>query len=65
MSGAQPTICDKLISRLEGSLQGVETPNSTMVQQEQQHLPQETGPSLDYSWQIFDQISLQQFDHVM
>jgi hypothetical protein len=77
MNEPKPSLCEKLIARLEDSLRGVNTPDSNAILQAQQQLEQEqqqqqaaqqayydptTGaPALDpYSWQIFDQASLQQ-----
>ena len=62
MNQPKPSLCDRLITRLEGRLQGVTTPDSANP------LPQHhigCQPDLDtHSWQIFDQVSLQQFDYL-
>ncbi|KXJ87213.1 hypothetical protein Micbo1qcDRAFT_124941 [Microdochium bolleyi] len=71
MTGPNPGLCDKLIARLEQSLQGVQTPQPTTLmhpdeqQQGGQGVDIINDGSLDYSWQIFDHVSLQQFDHIL
>jgi hypothetical protein len=55
----KPSLCDKLITRLEDSLQDVSTPDFSYVQPSH---PSVMDPAFDYSWQIFDQVNLQQFN---
>lgn len=67
MTRPSPSLSDKLIARLEGSLQGVQTPQATNLMQhpDEQQVGLMNESSLDYSWQIFDQVSLQHFDHMI
>ncbi|EWG44786.1 hypothetical protein FVEG_05776 [Fusarium verticillioides 7600] len=53
----KPSLCDKLIARLEDSLQDISTPDFTYVQPGH---PTVMDPTFDYSWQLFDQVNLQQ-----
>lgn len=53
----KPSLCDKLIARLEESLQEVSTPDFSYVQPAHSAV---MDPSFDYTWQIFDQVNLQQ-----
>ncbi|KAL4728199.1 hypothetical protein ACLX1H_004940 [Fusarium chlamydosporum] len=53
----KPSLCDKLISRLEESLQEVSTPDFSYIQPAHSSV---MDPSFDYTWQIFDQVNLQQ-----
>ncbi|KAL6924017.1 hypothetical protein ACHAPO_006555 [Fusarium lateritium] len=53
----KPSLCDKLIARLEESLQEVSTPDFSYVQPAHSSV---MDPSFDYTWQIFDQVNLQQ-----
>ncbi|KAF4447197.1 hypothetical protein F53441_9244 [Fusarium austroafricanum] len=53
----KPSLCDKLIARLEDSLQDVSTPDFSYVQPNQASV---MDPTFDYSWQLFDQVNLQQ-----
>jgi len=53
----KPSLCDKLIARLEESLQEVSTPDFTSYVQPAH--PSVMDPSFDYTWQIFDQVNLQ------
>lgn len=66
LSGPRPSLCDTLVSRLEAALGGLQTPDATLVQHDQGYNSQtshhENSADLDYSWQIFNQGSLQQFD---
>jgi hypothetical protein len=55
----KPSLCDKLIARLEDSLHDVSTPDFTNSQQGHEPV---MDPNFDYSWQIFDQVSLQQIN---
>ncbi len=57
-----PSLCNKLISRLEGSLQRVHTPDAVVLHDEGQ-LRDSVSDNADYSWQLFDQVSLQHFDY--
>ncbi|KAG5788685.1 hypothetical protein H9Q69_012241 [Fusarium xylarioides] len=53
----KPSLCDKLIARLEDSLQDISPPDFTYVQPGH---PTVMDPTFDYSWQLFDQVNLQQ-----
>ena len=68
LSGPKPSLCDALISRLEGALGSVQTPDATLMQQQHDHnsqmSPHDNPAGLDYSWQIFNQVSLQHFEHL-
>lgn len=50
------SLCDKLIARLETDMQDVSTPDYSNKQPQQPLL----DPIFDPSWQIFDQMNLQQ-----
>ncbi|KAF7552942.1 hypothetical protein G7Z17_g3968 [Cylindrodendrum hubeiense] len=54
----KPSLHDKLATRLEQSLQGMQTPSPTTLP-DPMSLPV-ISPDLDYSWQIFSQASLDQ-----
>lgn len=54
----KPSLHDKLATRLEQSLQGMQTPSPTALH-DAVSLPV-ISPDLDYSWQIFNQASLDQ-----
>ncbi|KAH8714562.1 fungal transcriptional regulatory protein [Ilyonectria robusta] len=54
----KPSLHDKLATRLEQSLQGMQTPSPTALH-DPMSLPV-ISPDLDYSWQIFNQASLDQ-----
>ena len=54
----KPSLRDKLITRLEQSLEGVHTPSPSGFAEQ---IPMSGITSnLDYSWHIFDQASLEQ-----
>lgn len=59
MNEPKPSLCDKLIFRLEGSLAGI---NGTVPDGLRQtaYSDLETGCDLDHSGQIFDPASLQE-----
>jgi hypothetical protein len=59
MNGPKPSLCDKLISRLEESLAPVHSPNSLELQRDAYNNISMSA-HVDQSWQIFDQSSLQQ-----
>jgi hypothetical protein len=59
MNKPKPSLCDNLISRLEGSLANVRTPGSADLQQTS-YQDFALGTHIDQSWQIFDQSSLHQ-----
>ncbi|KAH7120221.1 hypothetical protein B0J13DRAFT_512709 [Dactylonectria estremocensis] len=54
----KPSLHDKLATRLEQSLQGMQTPSPTTLN-DAMNIPV-ISPDLDYSWQIFSQASLDQ-----
>lgn len=54
------TLCAKLIHRLEESLQGVHSPELT--NEISAELIDRGNSNSEYSWDIFNQCSLQQFD---
>ncbi|KAK7949529.1 hypothetical protein PG988_016168 [Apiospora saccharicola] len=61
----RPSLRDKLITRLEQSLETVQTPSPTALRDSTvaanaANLQSPLSPTFDYSWQIFDQASLQQ-----
>ncbi|KAK7987394.1 hypothetical protein PG989_007709 [Apiospora arundinis] len=59
----KPSLRDKLVTRLEQSLETVQTPSPTALRDPTvgaAGLQTPLSPSFDYSWQIFDQASLQQ-----
>lgn len=62
MNEPKSKLCDRLVKRLEQSLQGVQTPDVNMAIPQQAFLPSSAGPgseAIPYSdWQIFDQASL-------
>lgn len=58
-NGPKPSLCDKLISRLEESLAPVHSPNSLELQRNAYNNISMSA-HVDQSWQIFDQSSLQQ-----
>ncbi|KAH8697640.1 hypothetical protein BGW36DRAFT_397305 [Talaromyces proteolyticus] len=59
MNKPKPSLCDKLINRLEGSLASVHTPVSADFQHNSfENL--DMGAHMDQSWQIFDHSSLHQ-----
>jgi hypothetical protein len=62
MNKTKPSLCDKLINRLELSLTNVHTPASADFRQQQQNTYDDLtmGAPMDLSWQIFDRSSLQQ-----
>ncbi|EED21458.1 conserved hypothetical protein [Talaromyces stipitatus ATCC 10500] len=61
MNKTTPSLCDKLINRLELSLTNVHTPASADFRQQQNTYDDLTvGAPIDLSWQIFDRSSLQQ-----
>lgn len=62
MNKTQPSLCDKLINRLELSLTNVHTPASADFRQQQHNTYDDItiGAPMDLSWQIFDRSSLQQ-----
>ena len=59
MNGPKPSLCDKLLSRLEESLVPVHSPNSFELQRDAYNNVSMSA-QVDQSWQIFDQASLQQ-----
>lgn len=61
MNKPKPSLCDKLINRLELSLTNVHTPSSADFRQQQQNAYDDLtmGAPIDLSWQIFDRSSLQ------
>ena len=63
MKESNPGLGYKLIFRLEASLQGVTTPESAVLPGEQ--MTTVISNSVDYSWQLFDQVSLQHFDYTV
>lgn len=54
----KPSLRDKLVSRLEQSLETAQTPSPSALRDPLAMPP--LSPGFDYSWQIFDQASLQQ-----
>jgi hypothetical protein len=59
MNKSHPSVCDKLITRLEVGLANVHTPGSADMQQNA-YDDLAMGAPMDMSWQIFDRSSLQQ-----
>jgi hypothetical protein len=59
LNGPKPSLCDKLIFRLEESLVPVHSPNSFELQRDAYNNVSMSA-QVDQSWQIFDQASLQQ-----
>ncbi|KAK8041767.1 hypothetical protein PG993_006290 [Apiospora rasikravindrae] len=55
----RPSLRDKLVTKLERSLETVQTPSPTALRDPSMGALT-SSPSFDYSWQIFDQASLQQ-----
>lgn len=54
----KPSLRDRLASRLEQSLETAHTPSPSALRDPMAMPP--LSPGFDYSWQIFDQASLQQ-----
>ena len=54
----KPSLREKLASRLEQSLQGIQTPSPTALNDPMDLATM--NQDLDYSWQIFNQASLEQ-----
>lgn len=54
----KPSLREKLASRLEQSLQSIQTPSPTALNDPMTLTAMDQN--LDYSWQIFDQASLEQ-----
>ncbi|KAI1344499.1 hypothetical protein F5Y15DRAFT_113348 [Xylariaceae sp. FL0016] len=60
-SEPKPSLRDKLITRLEQSLQGVQTPTPSAMEAAMNI--QAISPEFEYSWQIFDHSSLRQMQY--
>ena len=58
MNRPKPSLCDKLIFRLEESLSPVHSPDSVELQRNAYNMAM--SAQVDQSWQIFDQASLQE-----
>lgn len=60
----RPSLRDKLVTRLEQSLEAAQAPSPTALRDagaaNAATLQSPLSPTFDYSWQIFDQASLQQ-----
>lgn len=56
----KPSLRDKLVTRLERSLKGVQPPSPTTYADPMSMAAAMDSTGVDYSWQIFDQSSLQQ-----
>ncbi|KAK8048218.1 hypothetical protein PG994_009948 [Apiospora phragmitis] len=59
----RPSLRAMLVARLEQSLESVQTPSPTALRDPLQQPPLPLSPAFDYSWQIFDQASLQQMTY--
>ncbi|KAI1080002.1 hypothetical protein F5B20DRAFT_147852 [Whalleya microplaca] len=62
-SEPKPSLRDKLITRLEQSLQGVQIPSPSALDTSMSTQDTCISPDLEYSWQIFDRSILQQMTY--